>query len=178
MENRDNQQERLLWWFGGIIDGEGCITINHNRLHRNTKKETLLFSPQVIITNTNKKLIDQCQDILQKEEIPFYVQYKERAKGRRVPCWWIRIQGLKRCLKALNIITQYLIAKKEEAILVKEFCEDRINAERTKLHYGNLGHSHYTEKNFEKILRIAEIHNRNPQRLYAEIRNYKLQNMI
>src|SRR5512146_2520574 len=71
-----NQQERLLCWFGGIIDGEGCITINHHRLHKQTRKETLLFSPVIIVGNTNKQLIDTCCEVLTQANLPFYVQFQ------------------------------------------------------------------------------------------------------
>ena len=177
----DNQQESLLWWLGGIIDGEGCITINHHRLHRGTIKETLFFAPIIIITNTNKILIDKCQEILERNNLAFYLNYRERGKGRRKPCWWIVITGIKRCVRALNILSKYLISKKEEANLVKEFCEGRLrknewsNSKEGRMmqnkKYG--GNYLYDEKDFEIILKVAEIHNRNPQRLYAEIRNYQ-----
>jgi len=176
-----NQQESLLWWLGGIIDGEGCITINHRQGYRDTKKEYLLFSPVIIITNTNKILIEKCQEILQSQNIPFYIQFKEKGKGRRIPCWWIDIVGIKRCLRALNILSQYLISKKEIADLVKEFCERRLaknkdfNGKEGRERRGRIfgGNAPYDDKDFEIILRIAQIHNRNPQRLYAEIRDYK-----
>ena len=42
MEGRDNQQERLLWWFVGFFDGEGWITMNI----RKSKKQELILSEQ------------------------------------------------------------------------------------------------------------------------------------
>ena len=172
MKNRDNQQERLLCWLGGIIDGEGCITINHNRLHRGTKRETLLFKPLIDIANTNKILIDTCQEVLRDNNIPFWVSYtaKNQRQFNRKENWHIRIEGIKRCIKALNIIIPYLIAKKTEANLVKEFCERRLCENK-----GNNKVKEYKDKDFELIYKVAKIHNRNPQRLYAEIREYQKQ---
>ncbi len=168
----DNQQENLLWWLGGIIDGEGCITINHHRLHLHTSKETLLFSPTIIIVNTNKVLIDKCQEILQTINIPFYVSFRPSSNPNHKEKWAIVITGIKRCVRALNILSQYLIAKKEEADLVKKFCESRL-AQNGIQNKQNGRNCTYSEKDFEIILRVAQIHNRNPQRLYAEIRQYQ-----
>ena len=169
----DNQQESLLWWFGGIIDGEGCITINHHRLHKNSRLETLLFSPTIIIVNTNKVLIDTCQDILRNSEIPFYVSFIQPSKSHWKEKWSITISGLKRVSKALTILSPYIISKKPEVSLVKRFCDLRLNAQKVKTSYGTMGNSPYTDENFDIIYQVAKIHNRNPQRLYAEIRNCK-----
>ncbi len=168
----DNQQENLLWWLGGIIDGEGCITINHHRLHQHTSKETLLFSPTIIIVNTNKVLIDKCQEILRMVNIPFYMAYHPSKQIEHKEKWSIVITGIKRCIRALNILSQYLIGKKEEAYLVKRFCEGRL-AKNGIQNQQNGRNCTYSTEDFEIILRVAEIHNRNLQRLYAEIRQYK-----
>ena len=167
-----NQQESRLWWFGGIIDGEGCITINHHRLHKNSHKETLLFSPVIIIVNTNKILINTCIDILEQAEIPHYVSYTKPTKSHWKPKWNITVRGLKRVSKALTILSPYIISKSQEAKLVKRFCDLRLNGERVKTSYGNLTSAPYNDEEFNIIYEVAKIHNRNPQRLYAEIRNY------
>jgi len=182
-----NQQERLLCWFGGIIDGEGCITINHHRLHKQTKRETLLFSPLIAITNTDKTIIDTCLEVLRNSNIPFYVQFQsveqanswKSSNGRqRKARWTIKIQGLKRVVKALNILSLYIISKKTEARLIQEFCDRRLNSKWVKLAYGNYGRANYDERDFEIIEQVATIHNRNPQRLHDELREYKLRNKI
>jgi hypothetical protein len=176
----DNQQERLLWWFGGIIDGEGCITINHHRLHKNSQRETLLFSPIIAIVNTNKIIIDTCQEVLRQNNIAHFVGYKESPKGKHhwKPKWEIRIIGLKRVSKALSILSPYIIGKREEARLVKRFCDIRLNKERIKSSYGTMVYPPYNEESFEIIYEVAKIHNRNPQRLHAEIRTYRERNKI
>lgn len=180
----NNQQESLLWWLGGIIDGEGCITINWKYWKNRPpyyEKKYFLFFPLIIITNTNRKLIEKCQEILQTFNIPFWITYKEKGKGRRKPCWWVIIKGLKRCIKALNLLVPYIIAKQEEAKLVKRFCELRLSRKNGNeiLERDEKGrfktikaNKDYTKEEIEIVLRVAEIHNRNPQRLYAELRKY------
>ena len=175
-----NQQERLLCWLGGIIDGEGCITINHHRLHKQTKKETLLFTPIVAITNTNKILIDKSCEILTDNNIPYHVQFqpssqvekfKSSSGGKRKDRWYIQVVGLKRVARTLNILGSYIIAKKPEASLVKEFCDKRLGLASVRYKY-------YDAKDFDIIEEVAKIHDRNPQRLHAEILEYKTRNKI
>lgn len=177
-----NQQERLLCWLGGIIDGEGCITINHQRLHRQTPKETLLFSPIIAISNTSKPLIDMCCQILSDSYIPFHIQYQpssmvekyKSSNGRpRKDRWYIQIVGLKRVSRALNVLAPYIKNKRAETNLVKEFCDGRLHL--TKNFHGT---PPYTIRDFEIIEEVAKIHNRNPQRLHAEILEYKSRNKI
>lgn len=173
MKTMDNQQESLLWWLGGIIDGEGCITINHHRLHKGMPRETLLFKPVIAITNTNKLLIETCQKILTDNQIPFWVSYREKQKKGNLPVWCIRIEGIKRCIRAINILSMYIIAKKNQSLLLKEFCERRLHENK-----GNNKEREYKDRDFEIITKMVELHNSNPQRLYAEIRSYRKRNKI
>ncbi|MBI5573489.1 MAG: hypothetical protein HY919_02915 [Elusimicrobia bacterium] len=172
----ENQQESRLWWLGGIIDGEGCITITHHRLHKGKLQETLLFSPQIIIVNTNKKIINYCEEILRENNLSFYISYISAKKELNYKeKWSVKIVGIKRCVRALNLISKYLIGKKEEAELVKIFCEERLRRNIGRMQNGRkYGRNEpYNDTDFKIIMRIAEIHNRNPQRLYAEIGDYK-----
>jgi len=175
-----DQQERLLCWMGGIIDGEGCITINHHRLHKQTNKETVLFTPVLVIANTNKILIDQCCEIFTYHHIPFHIQYQPGAQtekfkssngGKRKDRWYIQTTGLRRVARALNIFAPYIISKKHEASLVKEFCDKRLSMSTVR-------YKHYDDKDFEIIEAISAIHDKNPQRLHAEILEYKSRNKI
>lgn len=165
-----NQQESRLCWLGGVIDSDGCITINHHRLHKGQKGETLLFKPLIIVINTNPVLIELTRKTLETDNIPFYVQYRSNPKGGRKPVWYVRIEGIKRCIKALNVLEHYILAKQDQVKLLKEFCESRLRRKA-----GGNEQREYTEKDFEIIYKMAEIHNRNPQRLYAEIRKYRKQ---
>ena len=175
-----NQQERLLCWLGGIIDGEGCITINHHRLHKQTKRETLLFTPILVIANTSKAMIDTARIILSDHSIPFYIQYQPKAQvesyassnGReRKDRWYLRVEGLKRVSRALNLLAPYILIKKDETSLVKEFCDRRLGIGKERFKF-------YDVRDFEIIEEVAKIHNRNPQRLHAEILEYRSRNKI
>jgi hypothetical protein len=171
----DNQQERLLWWLGGLIDGEGCFTITQRK-----PKGQLLLSPVSIITNTNKTIIDTCINIYREHNIPFYVAYKIADINRKEK-WNICVDGLGRNAKLLTLITPFLVGKLEDAQLMKRFIDSRL--ERSKEYKGNRkdpktgrllgGNAPYNDEEFRIIERLAEIHNRNPQRLHAEIRSYK-----
>lgn len=110
--------------------------------------------------------------------IPFYIQYQPISTvegfrssngGKRKARWYIRIEGLKRVSRALNILSPYIIAKKSESNLVKEFCDRRLSQP---------GGKNYDIRDFDIIEEVATIHNRNPQRLHAEILEYKSRNKI
>ena len=60
----DNQQERLvrLGWLGGIIDGEGNVSVCLTKDHR--RADERLIYPVIKISNTSKILLDEVADIL------------------------------------------------------------------------------------------------------------------
>jgi hypothetical protein len=122
----DNQQEssRLidLGWLGGIIDGEGTITIRkHTR-----KNNALLLTPIVTMTNTDLLITNNYIRILESIDVPFWItNYKgtDRWKAK------IRIEttGLRRCKKILPILIPFLVGKKELGVLVNSWCDRRLS---------------------------------------------------
>ena len=93
-------------------------------------------------------------------------KYKSSNGRKRKDRYYIQITGLRRVAKVLNILSQYIISKKEEVGLVKEFCDRRLALAKERYKY-------YDDKDFNIIEQVAKIHNRNPQRLHAEILEYK-----
>ena len=103
-----------LSYLGGIIDGEGTISI---------VRRTTYYVPHVCIPNTNETLISFCKEILDELEIKYCVEYKDRKKlVNSKPCWVIRIEGKERVGKFLEIISNYVVSKKEQATLVANWC--------------------------------------------------------
>ena len=122
----EDQQERLkirkLSWLGGIIDGEGTITIRiHNRKHNRTLL-TSVFS----VANTNKIIIDKIEEILKEFKIPFWMSYTDKTK-RWKPKWEIHVMGLRRVKKFLPIINEFLVGKKKEGELALQWCNRRLS---------------------------------------------------
>jgi len=123
--NADNQQASLceLSWLGGIVDGEGCITVSR-RMGNQTA------SPIVTIVNTEEKLLDKVQRLLQKCGIAYYVRVhrqSDQVKRVRPPKQKIEfvIAGHKRVPRFLDLIHPYLISKQPQAQLLMQFCAAR-----------------------------------------------------
>jgi len=159
MDNQiGNQQESFLHWFGGIVDGEGCITISY-RIQRN---RFIQLSPRLVINNTNKNLIDECQKGLTELKVPFYLTVRHFQKQKTQ--YHLEILGIKRMAKLIPYLR--VRAKKEEINLVRKFIESRLH--RTK--ENNNVCLPYNNEEINLVVRLYEIHCRkNPQRLYAKL---------
>lgn len=147
----DNQQESStqdfieLGWLGGIFDGEGTITITI----RGRKNQTDLLTPRITVANTDKRIIDKIVSIYKKHNIPYWISYKE-GKGNWKESWRVEITGIKRTLKILPLLKDYLVAKKDLAIKVLDWCESRS---------GEFGkHSSYSDKDLEIVKNIKSKH--------------------
>jgi hypothetical protein len=121
-----NQQERLrrerLAWLGGILDGEGTLTIIEKR---RKNKVGSIYQPAITLVNTDKKIIERCIEILKENEIPHWVHFYDKTKKwkRR---WRIEVGGLKRVAKSIPILSEFLVGKREQADILKEFCDLRL----------------------------------------------------
>lgn len=154
----DNQQESLevvreLSWLAGIIDGEGTITIRY----KNRKNSTPILAPVVSIVNTDMAMIDEIERILRKHNLAFWVSESKQTKNWK-PRKIIEISGIKRLNRFLPVIENYLIAKKEECILVREWCQYRVD------NYGKYkNHENYSTYDFETLIKIKEFHGHQDQ---------------
>mgnify|MGYP001106398055 CR=1 FL=1 len=124
----DNQQETVLelGWLVGAYDGEGCISLLRRKRSDRKTRYGFSFKPHVSITNTDISFIDRVCRILTRLEIPYYVS-SSNPTGRRRPYKTVLVEGLRRVMKLLPLITPYLCdEKREKAILLIEFCESRL----------------------------------------------------
>lgn len=138
----DNQQERLLHWLGGFIDGEGCFGI-----YRKRTNGKIFHYPILDIVNTNPLDIDQAASVI-KGHTGCHIECRNDGKNR--PKWSLRVLGFNRMKQLLPVIIPYLHGKKEEAELLLEFCfspSDEMERENMKAQLSVL---------------------KNPQRLYAK----------
>jgi hypothetical protein len=120
----DNQQQSLdlkLSWLGGIIDGEGMVTL----IKRDYKTQNG-FAPRISIVNTDLKIINEVSEICNCLNLAYYIQKKE-GKGTWKTKYELLFGGIKRCNKFLPYIIPFLIAKKEKAELLKEYCNIRLS---------------------------------------------------
>lgn len=141
--NRDNQQgtrDFMLGWVIGAIEGEGTIGI-----HR-AGSNKFYYKPIVKIYNTEIRFIDRCHSYLMLLDIPHYI-YKAIPRIKFLnkkyrPLYSINILGFKRCKKALDILINYFVVKKEKAYLLHELCIERL---KTPMTFQNQGRQ-YTDK--------------------------------
>lgn len=129
-ETIGNPQERLgLDWVGGIIDGEGCITIT-SYFKRYNGTNIFTATPIIQITNTNYKLISLVEMVYDREGIRHYIcQTQPKAKNTKIR-YDIKIQGLERCREACEILKPYIFVKDEQINLIEEFCNHRLSLVR------------------------------------------------
>lgn len=137
-----------LAWLGGVIDGEGCIS-----LYRRIRGEAVNFMPEINVSNSDQWFIEECAKILEMAEIGHWVQWRKpqqnRASKKMMGC--VVVRGFKRCEKALRILTPSIRAKKNQAVLLNEFVVGRLAIGPTK-------HNTYSEHDDEiyRELRILK----------------------
>lgn len=125
----DNQQRRLelkLSWLGGIIDGEGMVT-TIKRV--GGKYNQYGYSPRISIVNTDLLIINEVISICEEISLPYYLQIK-KGKGLWKTKYEVLFNGMRRCKIALEVLTPYLVSKKQRAISLLEFCNNRLNLSR------------------------------------------------
>lgn len=121
-----NQQRRLedrLNWLGGIIDGEGMVTVKKRQVGT-------AWVPCVSITNTDNVIISEVVEIFNLLDLPHYVQRKayKTSSGRDGIKIEVIFQGFKRCIKALPVIIPFLVGKKKTAEYLLEWCRHRLGS--------------------------------------------------
>ena len=118
----DNQQRRLnkLSWLGGIIDGEGMITVI-------MRTHGCSCYPRISIVNCDKNIIEEVTQILNELNLKHYIQTKVYVVGEEQHIKYeVLVNGIKRCIPMLHEIIPYLVAKKERAQKLLVWCNRRL----------------------------------------------------
>ena len=118
----DNQQASLceLSWLGGIIDGEGCITL----LRKARAGGKVCATPYILITNTDRTLIDKVAAIFENCGLPFYFETYESTKNWKTR-YRVIVAGFLRVTKVLPVIRPYLVSKIRQADAVLDLIKIR-----------------------------------------------------
>jgi len=138
-----------LAWLGGVIDGEGCISLTK----RVRGKGRVNYKPIVVISNSDPDFVEEICRVLDMAKIGHWVTWMNSAGkklSKRNVCN-IMVSGFLRCQNALEILTPHIRAKKDQAELMSKYIEYRLSVTN------NTGNS-YSEKDDE---------------IYAEMRNLK-----
>lgn len=110
-----------LAWMAGFVDGEGCITIS-KQVRRN--RPSPAYRAVITITNTNRQVL---VPFLEAWGGAIYSVHEKRRDKRKVKwadawCWHCPASRSPRMLRRL---LPYLRLKREQALVVIDFCENK-----------------------------------------------------
>jgi hypothetical protein len=143
MDNTRRQSAgKNLAWFAGFLNGDGHISL----LKQNMGKNRIIYSPKVGATNTDHSLIEECADILDNEEVGYYINDKKSKNGIAKN---INVKGFKRVTKLLPLMIPELRGKKKrQAELLLEWIISRKETGQNNT---------YTERELEIYNQIREL---------------------
>ena len=124
-----NQQVTLLelGWLAGIIDGEGYVGMQLERIRKHSVVRRATVGLQ--ISNTDEEIALKAISIIKKFGVNPYLKIDKTAlrKSTKKTVFVVTIHRMAVLLRVLKPIIQYLTGnKKLRAELVIEFCESRI----------------------------------------------------
>ena len=118
-----NQQERLIW-LAGFIDGEGYLGVKKVRKERDTFSGYQL-SARMMISNTSGEAFREVKEILDQNKVKYSVYFPKPKQDYWKPAFKISIDCQKPVQKLLNLVSPYLIVKRNQAFLLSEFIDRR-----------------------------------------------------
>lgn len=150
-----NQQERLAY-LAGVIDGEGWVGAT-------VYKDSI--RPTVCVHIVAPDWADALDRIVRECGLPSYVCHFKNSSR-----WGI--SGIKRVSRFIPEVRPFLVNKTEQADLLMELCEERL-----KRHYHT---RQITDREWGLINKIKSLNTKgkNPQRLYAERREAKIESEL
>lgn len=124
-----------LAWLGGLIDGEGTLSISLVR----AKGRRPRFKVQLSVANTNSSNIQKVASILLRliGISPAVVRTNVR-RGYR-PCYVLRVQGQKRVRTAVEALVPHLAGKRTRAELILQFLDLPLDAQQLAARTGDDG---------------------------------------
>jgi len=151
----------MLGYIAGLIDGEGAIGLQvcgHGR-----KRKDYWLSPYIAISNSNRQVLEVCKNFLKCG----YIQTCGYTGKRRRRHWRLWIKRQDDCLKVLEMIKDFLIAKKTQCELLIKYLKRRCRLPKYRKGIG------YTEEDFEIYLQLRRLNNNGKQR---KLKNPRLVN--
>lgn len=124
----DNQQGKSLdvAWLAGFLDGEGSFMMLHHTRGKQGYPYSKQWKPAIKVASTDEPTLQEVADILDSLGLPYHVSRRRPKNPQWSSSWMIEVFGLKRCLRWCNALLSSLRTKREEASLMKEYCELRL----------------------------------------------------
>lgn len=133
-------------YLAGFFDGEGSVGLySHFRYGRNKEIKTELILPQIVITQRDRKILNQIEVFLESNNIGCHLRSAKNGTIYRLV-----ITGLKEILKFCEMVVNYSFCKREELDIMINYCLSRIER-------GN--NSHYTEQDYLCIGELMALKN-------------------
>lgn len=114
--------EAELGWLGGMIDGEG--TVAFSVYYRENSMNVIRAKPQIIVTGTDRALIERVADIIGRLGVGVHFQTRDlrnvRYTGRVTnaskfrPLHVVTVAGFKRTMKLLPIVLPHVYSIKRQ----------------------------------------------------------------
>lgn len=150
IEGLDNQQVTLdeLGWLAGIIDGEGYIGIQLEKIRKHSMVRRATVGLQ--ISNTDEMIAIKAVFIIRKLGVNPYLKIDSTAlsKSSKRIVYIVVVHRMKQLLKILKPVYPYLTGnKKYRAQLIIEFCESRLN----NFVWGSHTKNNYTDRELQLI---------------------------
>ncbi len=118
----DNSNITELAWLAGIMDGEGYLGISQSSRSID-KNKTQYLNVRISIANTNKKMIDKIEKIYSKLGIlGSYTTYQQKKDWQK-SVYYVNLSTRKDVKNLLNLVSPFLVNKKSQALLIKEYCD-------------------------------------------------------
>lgn len=120
-----------LGWLVAAIEGEGSISIPGFRRRgidadrRNVCK--IGIKPVITLSNTNEIFIDHARNIASRYTSPGYKQSLKSRRSTWAASYRNVWEGCKRVKALLDVIEPYLVTKRPQASMTREFCESRLS---------------------------------------------------
>ena len=133
-----NQQRKTedtdLAWLAGFLDGEGSFVIIQLAGKRLTelleKNQRPYIAPRIVLVNTDEPTLGTVMAILDAHELPYHVSRRVggiNVRGNKnADSWDLRVQGMKRCKRWLDVLTPYLHTKKSQAQAMLDLIDSRL----------------------------------------------------
>ena len=109
-------------WLAGIVDGEGCISTTY----ANGNKDKRHYRCRVEVRNTNPFMIQRITQIMTNRGIQFFLHFLKKKGGYKEGLVFV-VTGYKAIQALLQMILPHLTAKYDEAKLMAEFINWRLN---------------------------------------------------